>query len=623
MRTSFILAFSASTCVALACNGGDPASSATATAGTATTGQTSMSAGESSSTSSTTASESSGSAGESEGGTGEATGETTGETGDDRIDLPELEAVDDGHFATSPVCAECHSNEASATAMRDEEGREIGADNLWQGSMMANSARDPFWWAMVTAETTTFPAAKEAIEGECMRCHTPMAATDGAFHGEPAPTLDWLLAGDDRASLGLDGVACTACHQIQGANLGSPESFSGGYVIEPIAKIYGPHADPFTMPMMMHTSFTPTEGAQILDSGHCGSCHTLITDALTPQGAPSGHSLVEQGPYLEWRASAYSTEGVPGPDAASCQDCHVPKTSVGGVAISTRIARRPGGGDFPPVEPRSPFGRHTMVGGNVIMPLIIRDNADELRPRASAAALEASSAAARAQLEGATADVTAQATRDGDELLIDVGVVSMVGHKLPSGFPARRAWLAVTVRDKGDALVFRSGGYDDAGVIVDSGGTPLASEAVGGPIQPHLQEVTSDAQVQIYESVMGDADAEPAFRLLQGTAYLKDNRLLPKGWDPGHPDAPQVAPAGVDGDADFTGGGDVTRYRVAAPAAAGPYTVEVELCYQTLGSRFAAELFAIDAPQVRAFERMFKGAEREPVIVGAASTTAP
>ncbi|MCA9661927.1 MAG: hypothetical protein KC486_26550, partial [Myxococcales bacterium] len=349
---------------------------------------------------------------------------------DARLDLPALTSANDGHFATSLVCSQCHSNEASATAMRDAEGRAIAPYDLWQGSMMANSARDPFWWAMVAAETATFPSAKAAIEGECMRCHTPMAAIDGSFHGAGGPALDWLFAGDERASFGLDGVACAACHQIQADGLGTPASYSGHYVIEPRGELYGPHASPFTMPMKRHTGFTPTEGAQLLDSAHCGSCHTLVTDALTPAGAPSGHRLVEQGPYLEWRASAYTTEtdGSPGPDAASCQDCHVPKTSVGGAAITTRIARRPPGGDFPPVKPRAPFGRHTMVGGNAIMPLILRDNADELRPRASAAALEATAAAARAQLEERTAEVSAATARAGDQLVIDVHVRSLVGH---------------------------------------------------------------------------------------------------------------------------------------------------------------------------------------------------
>ncbi|MCA9662967.1 MAG: hypothetical protein KC486_31810, partial [Myxococcales bacterium] len=124
------------------------------------------------------------------------------------------------------------------------------------------------------------------------------------------------------------------------------------------------------------------------------------------------------------------------------------------------------------------------------------------------------------------------------------------------------------------------------------------------------------------ESVMGDVDQKPAFRLLQGARYLKDNRLLPKGWDAALADASEIAAVGVDGDPDFTGGGDVTRYRIAAPAASGPYRITAELCYQTLGARFAAELFAIDAPEVRAFERMFSRAERAPVIVDAASVTA-
>ncbi len=614
MQTSFLLVSSTSLWLAISCS---PDSSSTGTAATETAstgGSTGSSAGED------TAGTSPESTGDSSGNTGETDGETSG-PGVDRIELPELVPVDNGRFATSLVCSECHSNEATATAMRDEQEREIAPDNLWQGSMMANSARDPFWWAMVAAETSTFPSAKDAIEGECMRCHTPMAVADGAFDGQTAPTLDWLFSGDERANFGLDGVACTACHQIQPENLGSPESFSGHFVIAPVGEMYGPHADPFTMPMMMHTSFTPKQGQQILDSGHCGTCHTLVTEALTPEGNPSGHSLIEQGPYLEWRASSYTTQGVPGPDASSCQDCHVPKDSVDGVPIATRIARRPPGGDFPPIEPRAPYGRHVMVGGNAIMPLIIRDNADELHPRASAAALEASAAAARDQLEHGTAHVSAQATRQGDEVVLDVSVVNFVGHKLPSAFPSRRVWLAITVRDPSDAIVFRSGGYNDNGQLVDGVGTPLASEVVDGPHQPHFQEITQDTEVQIYESVMADVDAKPVYRLLQGTAFVKDNRLLPKGWNPGHPDAQQVAPVGVDGDADFTGGADVTRYRVHAPTAAGPYEVEVELCYQTLGSRFAAELFAIDAPEVRAFERMFNGAYREPVIVGTSSLT--
>ena len=502
--------------------------------------------------------------------------------------------------------------------MRDEDDRLIGADDLWQGSMMANAARDPFWWAMVAAETATFPGLKDEIEGECMPCHTPMAVVDGQFHDAEGPTLDWLFAGDDRASFGLDGVACAACHQIQPDKLGTEESFSGHYVIKQANTMFGPHADPFQQPMMMHTSFLPQKGDQILDSGHCGSCHTLRTAALDPDGTPNGHSLVEQSPYLEWRLSDYTTEGKPGPDAASCQDCHVPTSSVDGIPLSTKIARRANGSDFPQIQERSPFGRHVMVGGNSIMPLVIRDNADELHPRASSEALTNTAAAARTQLENVTATLSLEGAREGDELLVTVDLVSHVGHKLPSAFPSRRTWIALSVKDKDGVLIFRSGGYNDEGLLINTVGEPLASEAVDGPVQPHFQEISTSDEVQIYESVMGDADNTPVFRLLQGTHYYKDTRLLPKGWKSGAPEAKEVAPIGIDGDPDFIGGGDITRYRITAPASAGPYTVRAEFCYQTLGARFAAELFAIDTSRVRAFERMFNEADREPVLMSTA-----
>jgi len=549
-------------------------------------------------------------------GSTETEGAATTESGDDVIDLPELKTVDDGHFATSLVCVECHANHPNAMAMRDDQSRPIAPDDLWQGSMMANSARDPFWWAMVAAETATFPAKKAEIEAECMPCHAPMAVVDGVFHDAGTPSLDWLRADDDRASFGLDGVACAACHQIQPDKLGSEASFSGNYVIKPVAEIYGPHAEPYPNPMMMHTSFTPTQGQQLLDSAHCGSCHTLRTAALDPDGTPNGHSLVEQGPYLEWRLSDFTTEGQPGPDAASCQDCHVPKESVDGVPLSAKIARRPNGGDFEQISPRDPFGRHVMVGGNSIIPLVIRDNAAELGPRASATALEATAAAAKALLEHDTATLSAEASREGDALVVDVKVDNLAGHKLPSAFPSRRAWIALRVVDSDGVLVFRSGDSDEIGRLVDGSGQPLPSEAVGGPIQPHFTEISAQSQAQIYESVMATDDDVPAFRLLQGARYLKDNRLLPKGWKSDAPEAEEIAAVGVEGDPNFTGGGDQTRYTIAAPAAAGPYTITAELCYQTLSARFAAELFAVDATEVRAFERMLKTADRTPVIIG-------
>lgn len=357
----------------------------------------------------------------------------------------------------------------------------------------------------------------------------------------------------------------------------------------------------------------PIEGDHLLDSATCGTCHTLHTEALTPEGGATGATLAEQAPYLEWRNSAFSTETAsPAAEAADCQDCHAPKVSVDGLPITTRIARRPPGGDFPPVSERSPYGRHVFVGGNALMLGVIRDHAELLQPSAPSEAFDATIAATRAQLEDATAELTiTDVVRDGDTLRIPVTVESFVGHKLPTAFPSRRVFLWIEVRDANDQVVFRSGAHDERGRLLDGEGTVLASELAGGPIEPHRDELTTPDQVQIWEAIMADIDGAPTYRLLRGASYFKDNRLLPRGWDPMLADQ-DIASVGVDGDLDFEAAGDTVTLVVPAPAEAGPYAIEARLHYQPLSPRFLAELFALDGPRIRAFEVMLESTDMEP-----------
>jgi hypothetical protein len=535
------------------------------------------------------------------------------------FDLPALASANDGRFATSLVCAQCHSNATNADAMRDELGQEIGPDDLWQGTMMANSARDPFWWAMVRAETVATPSLAAEIEAECTQCHAPMASIRDDLFGGPLALSDLLDGGTERAQFGLDGVACAACHQVPAGDvLGPPELAASG-------EMYGPHAAPLAMPMTMHTGFAPVAAAHMDESAMCGTCHTLRTQPHAPDGSALGGLFTEQAPYLEWRNSVYSTE-TPDPDplAASCQACHMPSRSDAGALLATRIARRPMGDDFPPLGDRSPYHRHVLVGGNTLVPAMIRDFADELRPRASAAAFDAAIEAARVMLQERTAVVSLPgARREGELLVIPVRVESLVGHKLPSGIPSRRAFLQVTVRDGDGVVVFRSGGTDGAGRLVDRAGTVLPLEQPGGPIEPHHDVIVDDDQVQIYEAVMQDADGVPTFRLLRADAYLKDARLLPLGWSPMGPSAAETAPRLGGPDDDFVGGSDELEYRVAAPAGAGPYAIAVELVYQPIGARFAAELLELEAPEIRAFERIWDASDRSPEPVAAAAIELP
>src|SRR5262245_55705059 len=74
-------------------------------------------------------------------------------------------------FQTSNSCLACHNGLTSASG----EDISIGAE--WRGSIMANSARDPYWQAAVRREAADHPTAIEAIQDECSICHMPMART--------------------------------------------------------------------------------------------------------------------------------------------------------------------------------------------------------------------------------------------------------------------------------------------------------------------------------------------------------------------------------------------------------------------------------------------------------------
>lgn len=521
--------------------------------------------------------------------------------------LPSAELADEGRFATAVVCARCHANEPSASAMRDQAGQPIGPYDLWRSTMMANAARDPLWRAVVSVEVAAHPTRAAAIEDKCAGCHAPMLARTLDDQDEPT-ALARLALDDAHAALGRDGVSCALCHQIEASGLGAEASFTAGFALAD-RLAYGPHAAPFANPMVNNAGFTPLHGDHVMQSALCGSCHTLATDALDARGEPTGDVLLEQGPYLEWRASAYSTEGTPGPAARSCQDCHVPPRDDAGDPITTRIARRPAGGDFPPVAPRAPYGRHVFVGGNSwVLALLDRERALLSTP-APSDAFAATIAATRAQLAGTAARLTITRIAAATGLSFAVTVDNLTGHKLPTGHPTRRMWLHVRVRDAEGRVLFESGAFDGAGRLVDHAGQPLSSELVGAPIAPHVDRVTDPRQVASWEAVMADAEGAPTFILLSGARWLRDDRILPAGFAPSGDSASRIAPRGVDGDQDFVPGADTVRFDLDVTGAA---TIDAELLYTPLSARWQAELFAWQTPEMQAFASLFRAAALRP-----------
>lgn len=523
--------------------------------------------------------------------------------------LPPGVALRNAAFATGAVCGECHS--ATPTTNVDEQGRPVGLFEQWSASPMANATRDPLFRAAVANEAARAPAAADAIATVCLTCHAGMGRHTQLRVGTPT-TFALPLAATDEGALARDGVSCTLCHQIEPTNLGQDSSFSGGYQLAAARQLVGPYAAPFAMPMVNRTGFTPVEGRHVQDPALCGTCHALVTEALTPEGTGTGHHLGEQLTYLEWRRSAFSTEGG-GTSPRSCQSCHMPDTRDDGQPLFTRLAHRPDGTDFGQLAARGPFSRHVFVGANTLLPKLLTQGRALLNPIASDAALRDAEQLARDNLRTRAARVTVlDAQHTGGTLSFSVRVENLTGHKFPSGYPSRRAFLHVRVLDGAGAVLFESGAVDEAARIVGADGQPLAPELRGGSHHPHRARVTSAGEVVVYESVMDDGAGRPSFDLLGGLGYLKDDRLLPHGHVDTTTGPQSTAPVGVS-DADFRAGFDDVRFEL--PLAGTPAGVEVRLRYQTFSPRYLEELLVRPTPEATALRSMLLPSMLAPELV--------
>jgi hypothetical protein len=489
-------------------------------------------------------------------------------------------APDPTLFSHSDDCVACHNN------LITPAGEDVSIGSAWRSTMMANSARDPYWQAGVRREAIDHPTASAVIQDECAECHMPAATQVMRAAGGRGEVFRHLpIAGRDKPldRLAAEGVTCSVCHQIAPDRLGTPESFNGEFVMPPTPRdgrrvIFGPYKIDQGRKTLMHSAsrFVQAEGLHIRQSELCATCHTLITQALGPRGEVIG-SLPEQMNYQEWQHSAFREE-------RSCQSCHLP-IAAGPVRIASVLG-----------DARDQLSRHSFVGGNAFMLRLLSRYRNELGVRALPAELEATARATERQLQQDTARVVVSRPHvDETRLILDVDVTNLTGHKYPTGYPSRRTWLHVTVKDPQGVVIFESGAIDSRGAIAgnDSDEDPARFE-------PHYDEITRPDQVQIYEPVLGDIAGVPTTGLLTATQYLKDNRLLPRGFDKTTAAAEIGVYGSARGDATFTGGADRVRYSIARPVA-GLFTVDVELRYQSIAYRWARNLERYDAPEPKRF----------------------
>jgi hypothetical protein len=183
----------------------------------------------------------------------------------------------------------------------------------------------------------------------------------------------------------------------------------------------------------------------------------------------------------------------------------------------------------------------------------------------------------------------------------EISVENMGGHKLPTAYPSRRVWLHVTVRDGAGKAVFESGKLNPNGSIEGNDNDEDATR-----FEPHYTEITRPDQVQIYESVMGDPNGKPTTGLLTALRYLKDNRLLPHGFDKKTADKDIAVRGEAETDENFKAGGHTIRYSVACGDAQGPFQVEAELWYQPIAFRWAMNLKPYDAMEPKRFVNYYE-----------------
>jgi hypothetical protein len=503
-------------------------------------------------------------------------------------------------FQTSDRCLACHNG------LTTPSGKDVSIGLDWRPTIMANSGRDPYWQASVRREDLEHPESKAKIEDECAACHMPMARYEAKVENKLGEVFAHLPFDNDpkKNAAAEDGVSCSVCHQIGKEKLGTKESFNGGFVVDPPRTKgdhpeYGPYQILNGQARVMQTSsegFRPNTDNHIQDSALCATCHTLYTRALAPGGKELG-LFPEQVPFLEWQHSDYGNK-------SSCQSCHMPE--VGEDAPISRV--------FGVL--RSGVRQHTFVGANFFMLKLLNIHSADLSVKALPQELTDEVQRTVNFLQSRTARVIVRNVDvKSSRLQLDVQVENLTGHKFPTAYPSRRAWLHVAVRDRDGRIAFESGAIHADGSIEGNDNDTDAAH-----FEPHYREITSSDQVQIYEPILGDQSGKVTTGLSNAVGYLKDNRLLPAGFKKENAEKDIAVTGDAADDPNFTDAGDLVRYSVPLNEARGPLQIDVELWYQPIGYRWAHNLAAYDSAETHRFVKYYEANPADTAIILAHAT---
>ncbi len=480
----------------------------------------------------------------------------------------------------------CHNG------LQDSAGKDASIVQSWATSMMANSAKDPFWKAKVASELARNAHLTAIINDKCTTCHAPMANYEiKQNQGAEIEVLGQngiLNSTHSMHNAAMNGISCTLCHQMMDdASQGTLEGFSGHYHINDSKTIYGQFSDIFANPMYNQTGYWPEYSEHISSSEMCATCHELSTPYVDENGniltTTPETEFPEQTPYSEWKNSIYSDSGS---NPQNCQDCHMESTR-------SKVSNRPRW-----LGEKDGFSKHHLAGANTTMLTLLKDNAAALDVTSNN--METGIERARAMLQSAvTLDIISAEISNGI-LEVNLKLNNHSGHKTPTSYPSRRMWLNFKVTDASGQVMFESGKINNDGSIVGAD-----NDNDQNKIEPHYDLINSEDQVQIYEAITGNSDGQTTYTLLRAAQYLKDNRLTPQGFDKAQVEDKVAVWGGAKTDNNFNNGSDIISYRIPVTVN-DDLNVSIKLNYQSIMHGFIEDLYRnSNLPEVQTFKNMY------------------
>lgn len=533
----------------------------------------------------------------------------------------------------------------------------------WQGSMMAQAARDPLFYAQLDlANHDGRPGGpRPAVAGMadmCLRCHSPAGWLEGR-------STDLTGQGFDRKD--LFGVQCHACHRLVDPKLadtdpahpdilnflsgleptpGLPPTYGNGmFVMDPKQTRRGPYSKAQMMPahamsvvgegldwtVVTTLDSHPAMNSAFHRSGNlCGTCHDVSNPVDCEAGATGKETqrcFPIERTWTEWRHSAFPARG----EAGNCQSCHM-SGPLNGVAFGA-----PCEGAGSSLRHVNDIHFHDLTGGNAFIPKVIlymKDRYETCTPAADPGCADF-----KAAVEGLYPPASGSPFADVDATALTAGILRVqrtlnraayldvtavspeltvlvtnrTGHKLPTGYPeGRRMWLNVRFLDGTGSLIAESGRYDaTTGALFHDQNLDGTAGSKDYDIVQYTDALGNafgaGRPTKVWEGRMDHEATGTEFHFALNTRVLMDNRIPPEGWNVAeytNNRALPVIPAvyttnGWQEDYGAGGGPAVSHDEVDYSIPAGTDRVELTLYYQT-ASREYIEALVADNPNTLA-----------------------